>query len=135
RAVLAGLRTMDQLLVVVGDEEEAARHPVLEALEEGVRELAREKEILLAKARLHELEEGFQQQRVIVEVGVQVRHAVLVGGEQAPAPRALLRVPQRGPQEIDRTARELEPARLAERARGARESLHHHRVPAREQLL
>jgi hypothetical protein len=66
-----------------------------------------------AEARLQHLEERGEQERVVVEVGVEVRAAVLVGREQ------LAVLPQRAADELERAARRSRSTPRAE-ARGRR---------------
>src|SRR4051794_36001982 len=73
---------MHQLLVVGAGEEEAAVLPVEEAVEEGVRELTRRGDPRRVEGDLVDVERGVQQERVVVEVRVQLRLTVLEGAEQ-----------------------------------------------------
>ena len=80
--VVAGLGAVNQLLVIVTGEKEAAMLAILKLLEQSIRECARELHILDAKLALHQLQQSVEQKRVVIQVGVQVRLAVLVRGQQ-----------------------------------------------------
>ncbi len=80
--VVARLGTVDQPLVIVAGEEKSAVLPVLELLEQDLRELFRERERFAVELRLQELDQRGEQKSVIVQIGVQVRYAVLVSGEK-----------------------------------------------------
>src|SRR5262249_19896289 len=127
--VLAGFGAVYQVLMVVRYEEKAAFLAVFEPVEEDLREVSGERQIPRLEFGLQQLEQRFQQQRVIVEVGVQVRNPILVRREKPPL------APKIRAQKIDGTARGFEPAGLAKNARGPRQALYHHRVPARQHLL
>src|SRR5438309_5095672 len=78
--VVAGLGAVDQALVIVAGEEEAAVLPVLELLEQDFGELLGERERFALELRLQELDQRGEQKSVVVEVGVEMRLPVLAGG-------------------------------------------------------
>src|SRR5712671_133374 len=80
--VVARLGPVDQPLVIVAGEEKSAVLPVLELLEQDLRELFRERERFAVELRLQELDQRGEQKSVIVQISVQMRYAVLVGSEK-----------------------------------------------------
>ena len=77
-----------------GGEEEAALFRVLEPGQQDLGQLQRQVKVLAPPAGLQQLQQGIDQVRIVVQVGVEVGLAVLVGGEQAPVP------PQGGADEV-----------------------------------
>ena len=115
RVVVPGLGRLDQPLVVVAGEEEAAAFAVLEALQQRARRArCANSRSSRAEIGLQHLEQRSEQEGVVVEVGVEMRAAVLVRA------RAAAVLPHRGADEVERAARRVEPVGAAERARGAR---------------
>ncbi len=82
RVVADLLAAGDQLLVVGRGGEEAAALGVAEAGDHRVGQLPRGGEPARLEARFVEDEERFEQEGVVLEVGVQVGAAVLVGAQQ-----------------------------------------------------
>ena len=117
RVVVPGLRPVEKPLVVVAREEEAAVLRVFELVQQNVGELARPRVVLDAKPRLHELEQRVEQERVIVEVRVEVRALALARGEQPAV------APRRAAQRVG-SARRRAPPTAARRARAP-----HGRIP------
>ncbi len=129
RIVVPGLGPVKEPLVVVAREEESTVLGVLELVQQDVRELPRPCVVLGAKPRLQELQQRAEQESVVVEIGVEVRAFALPRGEEpAIAPRG-------APQRVGGRDREVGPARLVQRARGARESGNGERVPRRQDLV
>ena len=77
------LGAVDELLVVVGREIEAAVVGVLEMPEQEVGDFHCESQVLCIPSRLQQLEQRIQEKRVVVEVGAETCMAVLVTGQQA----------------------------------------------------
>ena len=71
RIVVPGLRAVDERLVIVGSEKEAAGCLVLEPLEQSIRQRDGKGEIVGAELRLHQLEQGREQEGVVVEIGIE----------------------------------------------------------------
>ena len=104
---------MNERFVVGCGEEETARLGVLEAVQQRIREGARELEVAAAPARLQQLEQRLAEKRVIVEIRLQVGAPILVAGEQSTA------APQGAMDEIDCAGRGLREVRPVEQ-RGRR---------------
>ena len=68
--------------MIVTGEKEAAMLAILKLIEQSIRQCACEFQILDAKLALHQLYQGVEQKRVVIEIGVQVRLAVLVRSQQ-----------------------------------------------------
>ena len=84
RVVADLLAARDQLLVVAGGREEAAALAVAEALDRRLGQRPRLVEPALLEGRLIQGEQRFEQEGVVLEVGVEVGPAVLVGAQQPP---------------------------------------------------
>ena len=85
RRVLEVLAPRDELLVVVGGREEAALLGVGEALDDRVGERARLAEPARLEGRLVEVQQRLEQERVVLEVGVELRLARVERAQQPPA--------------------------------------------------
>src|SRR5581483_11098647 len=105
------LLPLQQRLVIVAREKESAVLAILEMLEQSIGELARERVILRAKSRLHELQQRDEQECVVVEIRIEVRALALARGEQAAV------LPLQPAYRVRGITREVGPARLVERAR------------------
>jgi len=68
--------------VVTGHEIESSRLRVLEAREEDISQLARQRELVRTEFALDHLEQGVEQKRIVVEIGVEMGVPVLVGGHE-----------------------------------------------------
>ena len=102
---------MHQLFVIVRGEEEAAVLAVAEVLEQRIGERHCELQVGAAPAGLQQLEQGVEQEGVVVEVRGEARLTVLVNGEQSTVAQQLLT------DEIDGARRGLGEVRPAEHAR------------------
>ena len=99
---------MDQRLVIIGGEEEPAALRVLEVLQHDVEQGRGEGQLVGAQAHLLQLQHRVGEIDVVVQIGIQMRAAVLVGGQQPAV------APER--------ARMKSSARVADSARSARAS-------------
>ena len=126
--VVAGLDAVDQCLVIVAGEEEAACS-ILEMGQQGIAERFAEGQQAGIEFRLQQFQHGLEQIGVIVEIGVQVGVAVLAGRQQAAA------LPQFLPDEIQRAACRGEPVVAPEDAAGVGHALDHEGVPACQDLV
>ena len=126
---MAGLRPVDEPLVVTAGKEEGPGFGILELLEQRVGQFLGELEVEGIEFGLHQLDQRIDEECVIVEIGVEVRTAVLAGGKQAAV------LPHPGADERERALGGLHPFRLAEDAAGARHAADHQRVPGHEDLL
>src|SRR3569623_1893245 len=115
RGGLVGIRfgTIEQPFVVIGGEEEAAVIAIFEMREQAIGERDGEVEIIVAPARLQQLEHAVEQKGVVVEIGTETGAAILVHRPQAAV------VPQPGADEIARALRRCNIARLVPHAAGA----------------
>ena len=96
--VVADLGAMDQAFVIVADKKEAAVIAVFELIEQHLRKIARPRDVAGAQIVLHELDQRIEQKSVIVEIGVQMRAAVLAGCQQtAVAPERCAQKIRRAP--------------------------------------
>ena len=120
----------DQLLVVVCGGEEAAAVGVGEQLDHLVGGLARGVEPANVERRLVQGQERLDQVRVVLEVGGEVRAAVLVGAQQ---PAAL--VAEVPPYELGAGHRGVEVVLARDRAARLREGADHQRVPRAQPLV
>ncbi len=129
RLVAEGFGPLDQGLVVGGGEEKAALFGVEELLQQHVRQRDGQIEIGPAPARLQQLQQCVEQQRVVVQVGVQVRVAVLVGRQQPAV------APQVAPDKVQRTLSGVQAIGAIQHPGGAGHALDHQRVPGCQDLL
>jgi hypothetical protein len=115
---------VDQGLLIVGGEEEAARVPILEVLQQVVREPPREFDVRVPPAGGHQGHQRVDQVGMVVEEGPVAQPPVPPHGVQAPfrnQPRA---------QEIGGAAGRLQPVAAPAAHRGSGEAGHGHAVPA-----
>ncbi len=120
------LGALDELFVIVAGEIKAAALPVFKLFEQYLGQAADECQIVGAEIRLQHLEDRLRQIGVVVEIGIEMGLAVLVGGVEALAAG----VPHGRAHEGQRLARRGQPGRFPEHARGMRHALDHQRVPA-----
>src|SRR5438105_4522486 len=123
------LHAMDERLVIVGSEIEAAGPLVGEVLQHHPDELLRKIEFLAPETQLLQLEHRVGEEHVVVKIGVEVRTALHVGREEppvAPKPRA---------DEIERSGRCGHELIVREGAPGYRHAADHERVPGGQDLL
>ena len=123
RIVVTGLGAMYERFVIVAGEEKSAAGRILESREQRVRKLGCPIEIALLERGLHQLNQRRQHERVIVQIGVQVRSPVLVRREE------LAIAPHRGADEIGGLSRRGKPCRPVEDARSSGERRDHQRIP------
>ena len=124
------LAARDQLLVVVRGREEAAVLGVAEVLDHRVGGLARGVEPALVEGRLVERQQRLDQVGVVLEVGVELRLAVLVAAKQA----AVL-VAQLGPDELGARDGRVEVVAARQHRAGLGKRGDHQRVPRRQALV
>ena len=129
RLVLPRLRPVKELLVARTGKEEAAPLAVLELLKEHIGKRARKFKVRPRELGLHELEQRSGQERVIVEIGIEVRAAVLVGRKQ---PAAL---PHARTNEIERTPGGRDPILATEYPAGVRHAADRKRIPGHQHLV
>src|SRR2546429_2248255 len=130
RGVVAeALHAMNERLVIVGSEIEAAGPLVGEVLQHHPDELLRKIELLAPETQLLQLERRVGEEHVVVEIGVEVRTALHVGREQPPV------APQPRADEIERSGRCGHDLIVREGARGYRHAADHERVPGGQDLL
>ena len=132
--VAEALAAMDQRLVIVRGEEESAELRVFEMREHGVEDLAQPGRVLVAPAKLQHLEQRVGEIGVVVEIGVEMRDAILGGGQQPAASIGPVRHRLRA-HELERAFRRRREFRLVEHARGDRQAADGERVPAAEHLV
>ena len=126
---MAGLGSMDQLLVVATREVEAAGLRILELVQHRIGNLLREFQQFGIELRLEEFDERVDEERVVVEVRIEVGAAVLIGCEKAAV------LPHGCMDEVERAARGGDPLIVAEHPAGARHAADHERVPRHQDLL
>ena len=130
RAVVARFRTQYQRFMVVAGEEEATISRVLELLEHEVGQCAGEAQVGGAQqVALHDFEHAPSRERVVIEIGIEVRAADRVGGQQAAV------APQRRTNEVERAPRRLGPTRFAEYPRREGHAVDRQRVPGGQHLV
>jgi len=129
RLVVEALASMNERFVVGCGEEETARLGVLEAVQQRIREGARELEVAAAPARLQEFDERLAEKRVIVEIRLQVGAPILVAGEQSTT------VPQGAMNEIDCAGRGLREVRPVEEPGRDGQSLDGEGIPGSQDFL
>ena len=130
RRVLELLAAGDQRLVVGRGGEEAAALGVGEAVEDLVGERARLGEPARVEGRLVEREQRLEQERVVLEVGVEVGAALVVRAQEPPAV-----VAQVAQHELGGSDRGVAVVRLAEHGAGVGQRGDHQRVPRRQPLV
>jgi hypothetical protein len=121
--VAEGLAAMDEPLVIGGGEIESPAFRIGKAVQDRLGKCPCEFEVAIPPSSLQKLEQRLGKKRVVVEVGIQMRTAVLVGCEQP----SLL--PQRAVDEIDGVSRGVGEIRTMQDPGGDRESPDHERVP------
>ena len=126
---MAGLGAVKESFVVVAREVEPAVRPVFESVQQHVGERACPRVVRDAKPRLHELEERREQERVVVEIRVEVRVLALACREEPAV------VPCRSAQRVGRARRDIDPRGHIERARGAGKSRDRECVPRGQDLV
>src|SRR5205807_526092 len=99
--VVTGLGAMYERFVIVAGEEKSAAGRILESRQQRVRKLGCPIEIASLERGLHQLDQRRQHERVIVQIGVQVRSPVLVGRQEFAV------APHRGADEIGGLSPEL----------------------------
>ena len=83
RGVVAGLVAQHELLVIVAGEKEPALIAVLELRQQQVGDFTCPCDIVGTKfALLHRFDQRAEQERVVVEIGIEMRATVLAGREQ-----------------------------------------------------
>ena len=120
---------MDEPLVIGRGEIESSAFAVGEAVQDRLGEAPREFEVAITPASLQQLEQRIGEKRIVVEIGIQMRAAVLVRCEQPPL------LPQRAVDEIDGVSRGVGEIRTMQDAGGDRESADHERVPRGQDLF
>ena len=130
RGILELLAARDQRLVVGGGGEEPAALGVGEAVEDLVRDPFRLGEPARLERCFVQRQQRLEQERVVLEVGAQVRGAAVVRAQQAAVGPAQL-----ASHELGGVARGVEIARLSEDSAGVRQRRDHERVPGRQPLV
>ena len=108
---------MDQLLVIVRGEEEAAGALVGVMPENHVQQLPGELQLLGSEADLLQLQDAIGEERVVIEIRIQMRPAVFVSGEEPavaperPAYEIRVRERRTRPERRDPSARQRWPCR------------------------
>ena len=74
---------MYQPFVVVAGEEKTSRLFALELLQQHIGQCNGKIQIGLTKFRLHQFQQSVQHKRIIIEIGVEMRLATLIGCQQA----------------------------------------------------
>ena len=128
--VLEVLAPRHQLLVVGRGLEEAAPLRVGETLDHGVRQGPGLGEPAGLERGLVERQQRFEQERVVLQVGVQLGLSVLVGAQQAPLP-----VAQLAQDEVRRIAGRVQEARLFQGRAGLGQGGDGQRVPGGQALV
>ena len=126
---MARLGAVDQPLVVAPGEKEPAALRVLELLEHRVGHVFGKVEPLDREVGLQVFDQRIDEERVVVEIRIQVRAAVLVGGKQ---PSVL---PHRVVDESQRPPRRVDPFAFFQYAAGAGHAAHHERIPGHQHLF
>ncbi len=129
RVVIRGDRSVDQLLMVVRGQVESATLLVLEVREHGVGQRLCQLEVSRAPARLQELKQTIQQKNVIVEVGVEMRTAVLGHGQEASV------APKLGAQKIECPLGGAHELAARKQTPASRHASDHQTVPRRQYLF
>ena len=107
---------MNQLLVIHSGEKKSARVRVLEFRQQHIGQLPRELQIAAAPAGLQQLEQGVGKKRVVIEIGRQMRAAVLIGRQQsAVAPQPAVHEVNGGDRRIGQIGPVEHPCRYCER--------------------
>src|SRR5436190_19877006 len=114
RMILARLWPVKELLVTLAGEKKAARFAILEFFEQRVGELDGELEVTPREPGLHQLEQRRDKERVVVEIGVEMRAPVLISGEE------LAVVPHAAADDFERAARRSDPFRAVTHAPSVR---------------
>ena len=128
--VAEGLAAMDEPLVIGGGEIESAAFRIGKERPASPRpESCANSRSRSAPTSLQELEQRIGEKRVVVEIGMQMRTAVLVGCEQP----SLL--PQRAVDEIDGGSRGVGEIRTMQHPGGDGESSDHERIPRGQDLF
>src|SRR5262249_53918289 len=130
RVVADLLAPRDQILVVGGGREEGAALGVAEAIDHRLRYGLRLLVPALLEARFVQRQERLEQERVVLEVGVEASLAVAVGAQQVP-----LGVAQRPEDELGAGASGVEVLRPPERRSGLGQGADRERVPRGEALV
>ena len=92
-------------------------------LKQDVQQLARKRELVASEAHLLQFEHRVRQKDVVVQIRVQMRAAILVGGQQAAV------APQTAADEIERPARGLGEILSGQDPGSNRHSADHQAVP------
>ena len=130
RVVLGILAARDQLLVVVRRREEAAALGVREAVDHRLGRLTRGVEPADLEGRLVERQQRLDQIRVVLEVGVELRLALLPGPQEVP-----LGVAHPGPDELRTRSCRVEVVGATEHRSGVGERGDRERVPGENPLV
>src|SRR6185437_11581583 len=77
-----GFRPVDQLLVIVRGKEEAAGAVIQIVPQKHFQQLAGELQLIRTEANLLQLQDGIGEERVVVEIRVQLRATVVVSGQE-----------------------------------------------------
>ena len=80
---MARFGAVNQSLVVVGSEIEAALVAILEMAQQAIGEAAGEVGFLIAKIRSHQGVDRGEQKRIVIQIGAQVAATAAPGGEQS----------------------------------------------------
>ncbi|MBS1137193.1 MAG: hypothetical protein H6R11_1147, partial [Proteobacteria bacterium] len=115
--VVPRLGAVNQPLMIVAGEEETAAVAILELIEQDIRQVFGPLQFSDPEIRLEQIQQGAEQERVVVDIGVQVGTPVLVRGEQPV--RLPVGLPQRAANEIQGPARRGQPVRALEHGGGA----------------
>ena len=74
---------MNEFFVIVAGEEKAPLLPILELFQQHVGECAGKLQIRPAEPRLQQFQQGIQHEGIIIQIGIQMRLAILAGRQQA----------------------------------------------------
>ncbi len=129
RLVRHRLAAVDQRLVPVRGEEETPAPLVAEVRQQAFREPYREVEVLRTPAGLQQFERRVEQERVVVEVGVEARAPILPGRQQPVVDDEPVA------DEVHAGGCRIGEFRSLQPDGGDRQPANHQRVPARQDLV